>query len=236
MKISCSALASLFAIMVSTAASAEAKLRGAAAPSSQQQLAGDHVEAEESEETRALLSLLPPEYIVKKGYACRTSHFGYGIEGKDYEKRIVHSYDECQDICSFTLFDECEAFEYNSANNVCEIWKTEPTKFEQISHTLSCSVKKADYVPPPPLPPVYEVYEDMACRTHSGGKGVQDQDYYLFNKVWSEYDCEELCSDKDYCEAYEYNYEGKRCELWAYHPKFEHKKGFVCNLKYQALY
>jgi hypothetical protein len=77
-----------------------------------------------------------------ENYACRTASGGWGRdEGEDYVKYDTGR-DNCRKICSDDY--KCKAWEYSrssSGGNRCEIWFTEPKKFEANSG-YDCYVKK----------------------------------------------------------------------------------------------
>lgn len=77
-----------------------------------------------------------PTYNKKYNKACRTSHWGYGKEGRDYDK-YYHEYD-CEGLCD-SLGSYCKAYE-SAGNGHCEIWKYAPPNYEG-KHGFTCAIK-----------------------------------------------------------------------------------------------
>lgn len=75
----------------------------------------------------------------------------------------------------------------------------------------------------------YHKYFGKACRTPSGGRGTNGDEYEVYH-VYSKRKCKYWCSCASECKAFEYSY--GRCELWYTFPeKVESKHGFVCFVK-----
>jgi hypothetical protein len=77
----------------------------------------------------------------------------------------------------------------------------------------------------------YDMYENNACRTWSGGNGRGGgDDYILYDKTADRAECKKICSADEKCKGWEYS--KNRCEIWFTKPtKFDSKSGFDCYVK-----
>lgn len=75
----------------------------------------------------------------------------------------------------------------------------------------------------------YETHAGKACRTASGGRGSEGDEYIKID-VGTENECEDLCTQRRDCQAFEYS--KNRCEVWEILPaRFDSNAGFSCNIK-----
>ena len=85
----------------------------------------------------------------------------------------------------------------------------------------------------------YEVhYESVyhgACRTDEYKNGKDGDEYYVYSGYTFE-KCHKECSEKDWCQGFEYYAPADRCEHWKeYYPGYYHKKkDFSCFWKMQG--
>ena len=79
------------------------------------------------------------EYQKFPGKACRDRNGTKGKEGEDFDLIRNATEEECERRCSTS--SGCNGWEYNRPNMRCEIWKTEPVRFEVVSN-FDCHVKQ----------------------------------------------------------------------------------------------
>ena len=78
------------------------------------------------------------EFEEFKGQACRNSKGNKGKDGEEFELIRDISEEECETRCSES--SACKGYEYNYADERCEIWTTEPARFEEAPEFI-CFVK-----------------------------------------------------------------------------------------------
>jgi len=140
---------------------------------------------------------------------CRTDNWENG-SGKEENDIYEHkSRGECEDKCTDSYW--CVGFEWNELGR-CKIWKD--SRYNNYSSGYDKSIcywknwnTKVEY----------DRNDKSACRTDSGRKGDDNDEYYLYSGR-SKNECEGKCSHNAWCTGFEWD-KNERCEIWFYKSK-----------------
>jgi hypothetical protein len=155
-----------------------------------------------------------------------------GYEGKDYHLYKDKSESWCQDYCS--SHDWCKAYEYKHDESRCEMWKHWYGYHEDVDGFKSYVKKRCQDTESEnghdQSSWCFDYYPGAIRTSDSNANGYEGTDYHLYEDK-SESWCKDYCSSYDWCKAYEYEHDERRCELWkewyGYHEDVDGFKSYV---------
>ena len=150
---------------------------------------------------------------------------GDGVEDKEAscfstkKKKLDTCLDDDQDSCSW-IFETPGCPATPAPTPIAVASSSEPTPRPTKAPLPRCP--KYDYKP----------QYNSACRTGSGGRGEDGDEYDLYS-ISSYFGCETICNYfMDKCKAFEYSPHRHACEIWKEMPaKTEHLGGTTCSFK-----